>query len=296
MRLCTSLSLFLTAAAATAVTSTAVPLPARAAQAPAAQARALAASSSCAGTDARTFPLAARIRGGPVSYEAGGAPGTWYLDLTNTTDRTCAGVHPVVVLVDEKRALRPDQPRLDFYDGSRARPVAFEATDAEELVGVLDGPGFAGFTVPAGRTVSVRIRFSLAPGAVTDEVTVNAAVVQRRGQDGDWIGESNAYRFGIAGDTEADAEDAEHPEEDPEEVQEARATPPSGTPRPTHDTVHPVAVPTTTGPSRPRPESLPARLTRIAAGLTHAPLAVLVPLFLLLAAVTGAFLLFRDRR
>ncbi|MGA5038431.1 hypothetical protein ACPCA8_15415 [Streptomyces capoamus] len=162
---------------------------------------------SCAAADTRTFPLATRIRGGPGSYEAGGGYGTWYIDLTNTTRRTCSGVHPVVVLTDDKRALRPDQPRLDFYDGSTPRPVAFETTDEQELVGVLDGAGFAGFTVPPGRTVSVRLRLALPSDAAVDQVTANAAVVQRRGQDGDWVGESNAYRFGIGREAEQDTED-----------------------------------------------------------------------------------------
>ncbi|MFD0393578.1 hypothetical protein ACFQ3Z_18495 [Streptomyces nogalater] len=138
----------------------------------------------------------------PRVLRGGGSPRTWYIDLTNTTDRTCAGVHPVVVLVGEERALRPDQPRLDFYDGSRAHRVAFEATEARELVGVLDGTGFAGFTVPPGRTVGVRVRFSFAPGAAAGQVTATAAVVQRRGQDGDWVGESDAYRFSVTGDGE----------------------------------------------------------------------------------------------
>ncbi|MFJ4952258.1 hypothetical protein [Streptomyces sp. NPDC088760] len=174
---------------------------------------------SCAAADTRTFPLATRIRGGPGSYEAGGGYGTWYIDLTNTTRRTCAGIHPVVVLVDDKRSLRPDQPQLDFYDGSTPRPVAFETTDEQELVGVLDGSGFAGFTVPPGKTVSVRVRLALTSDAVADRVTANAAVVQRRGQDGDWVGESNAYRFGIGREGEQDTEETE----ETEEVQEAEA-------------------------------------------------------------------------
>ncbi|MQY32239.1 hypothetical protein SRB17_01820 [Streptomyces sp. RB17] len=152
---------------------------------------------ACTGGDPRAFPLSARIRGGPPSYEAGGGYGTWYIDLTNTTRRTCTGIHPVVVLVDDKHALEPDQPQLEFYDGPTARPVTFETTDEQELVGVLDGAGFDGFAVPAGRTVSVKVRLVFPSDTASDQVTVNAAVVQRRGDDGDWVGESNAYRFGI---------------------------------------------------------------------------------------------------
>ncbi|MCZ9345985.1 hypothetical protein NGM37_50505, partial [Streptomyces sp. TRM76130] len=81
------------------------------------------------------------------------------------TDRTCAGIHPVVVLVDEDRVLEPAQPRMEFYDGDgRPRPVRFEATDGDELVGVLADDGFPGFTVEAGRTLTVRVRLALAAG------------------------------------------------------------------------------------------------------------------------------------
>ncbi|MEU7089155.1 hypothetical protein [Streptomyces achromogenes] len=268
MRLRTPLSRCLTAAAATVV----LPVSPSAAHphAPAAP--------TCAAADAHTFPLATRIRGGPASYEAGDRPRTWYIDLTNTTDRTCAGVHPVVVLVDDERALRPDHPRLDFYDGPRAHRVAFEATDAQELVGVLDGTGFAGFTVPPGRTVGVRVRFSLAPDAVAGRVTAHAAVVQRRGGDGDWVGESGAYRFSVAEDGEGGGE--EEPADTGEdtgpvpEAREAHATHPPGTPAP--------------APS-PAPRATPQ-----AAGT---PLTTtLVPLLTLLAAATGALLLLRARR
>ncbi|MGJ5755598.1 hypothetical protein FB563_3834 [Streptomyces puniciscabiei] len=192
MRLCTPLSRLshgLAAAAASAAVCVVVPAtPAAALADP---------PPACVGGDPRAFPLAARIRGGPPSYEAGGGYGTWYLDLTNTTRRKCTGVHPVIVLVDDKRALRPDQPKLEFYDGPTARPVTFEGTDEQELVGVLDGAGFDGFAVPPGRTVSVKVRLVFPAGTAADQVTANAAVVQRRGADGDWIGESNAYRFGI---------------------------------------------------------------------------------------------------
>ncbi|CAM5710391.1 hypothetical protein SGLAM104S_00289 [Streptomyces glaucescens] len=78
--------------------------------------------------EAVAFPLTTRIHGGPPSYAAGGGYGTWYLELTNTTDRPCTGIHPVVVLVDEKRQLKPSQPLLEFSNGSAqlaagARPL-----------------------------------------------------------------------------------------------------------------------------------------------------------------------------
>ncbi len=151
-------------------------------------------------TDTNTdgFPVRTRIHGGPASYDAGGGYRTWSLDLTNTTTRTCRNIHPVIVLVDGKRTLRAAQPRLEFYEGTRPYPVSFERTDADELVGVLDHQGFPGFTVPPGHTVTVRLRLAVTSGAaVPNDVVANAAVVQRRGNDGEWVGESNDYRFRI---------------------------------------------------------------------------------------------------
>ncbi|MCX5261446.1 hypothetical protein OOK27_46140 [Streptomyces canus] len=151
---------------------------------------------SCAPTG-RTFPLTTRIHGGPAVYEAGGGYSIWYLDLTNTTRLTCAAVHPVVVLVDERHVLKPSQARLEFYDGPRTRAVRFESTAEDELVGAFEG---AGFTVGPGKTLTVKVRLALTPDAVPNDVTVNAAVVQRHGEDGDWVGQSNDYRFGIETD------------------------------------------------------------------------------------------------
>lgn len=178
---------------------------------------------SCAARGDRAFPVTTRIHGGPDSYEAGGGYGTWYLDLTNTTDRTCANIHPVVVLADAERALEPSQPRLEFYDstrlqGARPHPVRFERTDADELVGAFTDehderdsvpgagvPRFTGFTVGPGKTLTVKVRLAVtSDAAVPNEVTANAAVVQRHDDDGDWIGQSNDYRFGI--DTEPSGE------------------------------------------------------------------------------------------
>src|SRR5436190_1933498 len=81
-----------------------------------------------------------RIHDGPHSSPAGGDYGTSYLDLTHIPARRCTAIHPVVVLVDQHRALKPSQPRLDFYDGTSARPypVHFDRTDEAELVGAFD--------------------------------------------------------------------------------------------------------------------------------------------------------------
>ncbi|KAB2972931.1 hypothetical protein F8R89_13370 [Streptomyces sp. SS1-1] len=160
----------------------------------------------CAG-DGGAFPLATRLHGGPKTYTAGGGFGTWYLDLRNRTGRTCTGIHPVVVLVDDKRSLTASQPRLEFYPGGeddRPRPVRFETTDQDELVGAFDG--FPGFTVGPRETVSVKVRLALTSDAVPNEVTANAAVVQRHDGDGDWVGQSGDYRFTIeAAPTDEDA-------------------------------------------------------------------------------------------
>ncbi|MFF4151018.1 hypothetical protein ACFYZU_12460 [Streptomyces sp. NPDC001651] len=157
------------------------------------------AAPGCAG-DGGTFPLATRLHGGPKTYTAGGGSGTWYLDLRNRTGRTCTGIHPVVVLVDDKRGLTPSQPRLEFHPGGRddrPRRVRFEATDQDELVGAFDG--FPGFTVGPRKTVTVKVRLAFTSDAVPNEVTANAAVVQRHEGDGDWVGQSDDYRFTVEG-------------------------------------------------------------------------------------------------
>ncbi|WP_328669305.1 hypothetical protein [Streptomyces sp. NBC_00328] len=153
----------------------------------------------CVSSDTHDFPIKTRIHGGPDAYQAGGDSGTWYIDLTNTTAHPCGAIHPVVVLVDEKRTLRPEQARLEFYEGERAHAVRFERSDEAENVGPFDD-GFPGFTVAPGRTLTVKVRLSLASGAsAPNAVVANAAVVQKHDDDGDWVGESNAYRFRIDG-------------------------------------------------------------------------------------------------
>ncbi|WP_326668049.1 hypothetical protein [Streptomyces canus] len=185
-----------TAALFTATPAAALPAPATPAaafRAPATPTPTAPVGDSCAPTG-RAFPLTTRIHGGPAVYEAGGGYSTWYVDLTNTTRHTCAEIHPVVVLVDDRHVLKPSQPRLEFYDGPRTRAVRFESTDEDELVGAFGG---AGFTVGPGKTLTVKVRLALTPDAVPNQVTVNAAVVRLHGDDGDWVGQSNAYRFGI---------------------------------------------------------------------------------------------------
>lgn len=152
---------------------------------------------TCAAPDTRAFPIKTRIHDGPDAYDVGGDFRTWYIDLTNTTAHTCGNIHPIVVLVDSKRVLRPEQARLEFYEGERTHPVEFEKSDQDENVGAFDD-GFPGFTVGPGRTLTVKVRLSVtSDAAVPNDVVANAAVVQRHNNDGDWVGESNAYRFRI---------------------------------------------------------------------------------------------------
>ncbi|MEU0405437.1 hypothetical protein ABZ318_35585 [Streptomyces sp. NPDC006197] len=151
----------------------------------------------CGTPDDGGFPLDTRIHGGPDDYPAGGPFQGWKLDLTNTTDTPCSGVHPVLVLTDRDRALRPEQIRFEFYDAGSAlwRQVTFESTEEAENVGAFTG--FGGFAVPAGRTLTVPVRLAFEAGTAPDEVVVNAAVVQRQGEDGDWVGESGDYRLTV---------------------------------------------------------------------------------------------------
>ncbi|NML48869.1 hypothetical protein HHL19_00585 [Streptomyces sp. R302] len=216
------------AAAAAALTGTLLPASASAASA----ASAAPAPPPVCGADSDSgFPLETRIQDdGSADYPAGGAFRSWELEVRNTTGRACTQVHPVLVLADEKRVLRPEQIRLEFYDaeGARWRPVAFEATEEAESVGAFTGADgaegtdgtdetdetvgtdgtdgtrtpaasrdFDGFAVPARRTVTVPVRLAFRADAVPDEVVVNAALVQRRGADGDWVGRSDDYRLTI---------------------------------------------------------------------------------------------------
>ncbi|MEU7417851.1 LPXTG cell wall anchor domain-containing protein [Streptomyces antibioticus] len=222
MRPCTHATLCL----ATAAALLAVPARAGAADEP---------GPRCAGADTGAFPLTTRLRGGPRAYRPGAGHGTWYLDLTNTTDGTCTGVHPVVVLVDAHRALEPTQPRLEFYADGRPHPVRFETTDEDELVGAFtEGPEgtaeeFPGFTVGPGRTLSVRLRLALAAGTAPNDVTVNAAVVQRQGDDGEWVGQSNDYRFSVSPEADPDPDPDPETNPDAETETEAQPTPTSPT-------------------------------------------------------------------
>ncbi|WP_282791792.1 hypothetical protein [Streptomyces sp. CC224B] len=153
---------------------------------------------ACSALAPADFPVAARVRKGPDVYEAGGGHGRWSLRLVNTAARPCDRVHPVVVLVDRKGRLRPGQVRLGFRAEGRWHPVDFEDGGRGETVGVL-GDGTGGFTVRPGGAVTVPVRLAFTSDTTPDRVVASAAVVQRRGDDGDWVGESDDYPFDIAG-------------------------------------------------------------------------------------------------
>ncbi|WP_318209986.1 hypothetical protein [Streptomyces sp. SJL17-1] len=234
---------------------------------------------ACGTPSGSVFPVDTRIHGGPVDYPAGGPLQEWKLDLTNTTDATCSGIHPVLVLTDERRVLRPEQIRFEFYDdgAGRWRPVTFEATEQAENVGAFTGPDesggsgdtdgsvspdspaspagpaspdsparpdspvrpdgsdrFDGFVVPAGRTLTVPVRLGFRSEAAPDEVVVNAAVVQRRGADGDWVGESGDYRLTVSPADPDRSTGADEPAPDTSGTSDppAPSRPPGATPRP----------------------------------------------------------------
>ncbi|MDF6042651.1 LPXTG cell wall anchor domain-containing protein [Streptomyces sp. JH14] len=173
---------------------------------------------ACGSPDSDDFPIVTRIHGGPQEYTPGGGYGTWLLDLTNTTSESCRSIHPVLVLVDEDRRLTSDQIQLEFSE--QAQPdvqhrVSWETTDRDEHIGVFGGgegeDAFEGFTVPAGRTVTVRVRMAFTSDTGPSRITATAAIVQRHRavsadgktkpeDDGDWVGESDDYAFNVVED------------------------------------------------------------------------------------------------
>ncbi|MFI8354484.1 peptidase [Streptomyces cyaneofuscatus] len=241
---------------------------------------------TCGDPGAEEFPIEARIQEAPTTYASGGGYGIWFLDLTNTTDTACRALHPVLVLNDEDRKLTTEQIQLKFSEPGRPgteHRVTWETTDRHEQIGVFDGdPGstaaddFLGFTVPAGATVSVRVRMAFTSDTAPGRVTAHAAVVQRHHQDkakgggredGDWVGESGAYRFvivdGVTGEyprPEATDEDRDGRTDVPAEPR-PRTEPTSAAPTPTrtHTSAPSSApIPTYTGPGKDPSPSLSA--------------------------------------
>ncbi|MBT2509272.1 hypothetical protein J7I98_26020 [Streptomyces sp. ISL-98] len=106
----------------------------------------------------------------------------------------------IIVLDDQARTLQPSQVQLEFFDRTRWRPVSFKKTDRGEHIGVFND-GFPGFTVSPGRTVTISVRLDFISNTKPNRVTANAAALQRRDGEGDWLGQSNAYPFTITGGT-----------------------------------------------------------------------------------------------
>jgi hypothetical protein len=153
-------------------------------------------AANCAPAAGEDFPLRARLHGGPAEYTAGGAPRAFALDLANATGADRREVHAVVMLIDDRRALFPAQIAMEYADGAGDwHPVSFEHTDNDENVAVLGGENGPGTVVPARATVTVRLRLRFAPGTPAGRVTASATVMQRKGDDGDWVGESDPYAF-----------------------------------------------------------------------------------------------------
>ncbi|MEU4027281.1 peptidase [Streptomyces anulatus] len=232
----------------------------------------------CGDPDAKDFPIETRIQDAPDRYASGGGYGTWFLDLTNTTDTTCRALHPVLVLADRDRRLTSDQIQLEFSEPGRPgieHRVAWESTDRDEQIGVFggekgdrrdrrekeeggeegeagtstgtgtgpgtgtgadgSGDGFLGFTVPAGATVSVRVRMAFTSDTDPGPVTAHAAVVQRRHQDkakgggredGEWVGESEDYAFVIVDGATGGIREPEQPRSEQPRSQQPRSEQP----------------------------------------------------------------------
>ncbi|WP_407552852.1 hypothetical protein QOM21_23190 [Streptomyces sp. Pv4-95] len=169
-------------------------------------------SVSCGRPDSTRFPIDSRVAGGQRAYPAGGGWQTWKLELRNTTDAACEDVHPVVVLVAAHRGLRSGQIHLEFRDpaGGGWRPVPFESTERDEQVGVFGkgadgGAGGSpaeraagrGVTVPAKGTTALPVRMRFAPDTPQGDLTAKVTTMQRRGSDGEWVGQSDDYRFAV---------------------------------------------------------------------------------------------------
>lgn len=144
------------------------------------------------------FPIDSRLYGGPTGYSTGLYASGFALDLRNTTKADCREVHPLVILVDRDGTLTPRQFTLRYaLPGEDWRTVPFETTDHGEAIGIPGGENGPGLTIPAGRTLTVRLRLWFAPDAPPGPVVASATTMQRRGADGAWVGESNHYAFDV---------------------------------------------------------------------------------------------------
>lgn len=229
---------------------------------------------SCGRASDPDFPIDTRIHGGPDEYRSGGPPQTWSIDLTNSTAEACHNIHPVIVLSDRHRALAAAQVRLQLTDDKgRWRTMSLEKSDEDETIAVLEG-GFSGFAVPGRETVTVRARLAFTAAAVSNEVVANAATVQRRGGDGDWVGESNDYRFSVSGkDPRPDPGTETAPGTDSETAPGTEKAPGTGTDtgNPTNGPRHQGGKDTGTGDPRrtsdPTPDSEPRKDSSLPLGI-----------------------------
>ncbi|QDD58837.1 hypothetical protein FE156_09305 [Streptomyces albidoflavus] len=198
----------------------------------------------CAQPDAEVLPLVGEVRDGPATVRAGDGPSGFTVRVHNTGRVTCHRVHPVVLLLDEDRALVPSQLRLDFHDGRRWLPVRLRHTSRDENVGVLDGGrGFRGFTVRPGAKKDVRLRLAVREDARPNRVAVQAALVQHHDRDGHWVGHSDTYTFALRG---ADGTGTRPPAHPPRS--ERPADPPRATGFPARPSGRPVPVPVPPSP------------------------------------------------
>ncbi len=152
----------------------------------------------CGSSAQAGFPINSRLFGGPSGYPPGLVSSPFSLELTNTTSGDCRDVHPLVILVDRDGRLTPRQFALRYAPpGGGWRAVPFQTTDRRENIGIPGGQNGPGLTVPAGRSVTVRLQLWFAPGTPADRVVLSATTMQRRGADGAWVAESNHYAFDV---------------------------------------------------------------------------------------------------
>ncbi|MFI2299812.1 hypothetical protein ACH5AL_13360 [Actinacidiphila glaucinigra] len=157
---------------------------------------------------AEAFPVTARLLGGPHTYTAGAGPREFRVELENTSRERLRDVHPVLVFVDRGRRLTADQILLEYRvadpvakagnaRGGSWRPVAVQHTDNDENIAVVGGENGPGTTLPSRRKVSIALRLRFTAPAPAGRVTASATIMERRGEDGDWVGESEGYDFDV---------------------------------------------------------------------------------------------------
>ncbi|MEU1617930.1 hypothetical protein ABZ479_11590 [Streptomyces sp. NPDC005722] len=160
-------------------------------------------------TPVEPFPVDARLLDGPPVYTAGAGPREFRVELENTSRGPLRDVHPVLVFVDRGRKLTAGQIRLEYRKATSVagagntardrtwRPVAVEHTDNDENIAVLGGAHGPGTTLPPRRKVAIALRLRFTADTPAGPVTASATIMERRGQDGDWVGESTGYEFDV---------------------------------------------------------------------------------------------------